>query len=822
MTIKPKHLALVIAGLFASGLVHAQTAPAPAPAAPAAPAEKKDEKKATELGTVKITGEGDKLGAGTLIQEDTGKARSTATRASIEKGRATANPFQAVEMLPGVNTFSQDATGLFGGALRVRGFNTDQMGFTVNGAPVNDSGNFAVFPQEYVDTENVCEVFVTQGSADNEAPHVGASGGNIGITSCDPNDARSGKLQATGGQNRLAKTFVRYDTGLIGGFKAFVSASTAQVEKFRGPGRADRDHMDFKAMWDLGGGNKLQATALYNYAVNNNYLSTCKGDYALFGYNLDFSSTFIPDPKPVSGTAQSATTTSTGCRSNGSTALTAPYPFYKLSVNPFRNAIVTGAGNFNITPNLQLNVTPYYWYGFGTGGTEQTVLAEGGTLHGGVADINGDGDRLDRVTIYRGSLTQTNRPGVTVSFNWQLPNNRIMIGYWGERARHHQTQPGTYLNPDGSPWNVFIDQIPQLIKRVDGTVYQGRDALTISTANSFFLSDAISLMNDRLLITPAIKTPHIKRDVTNYANEGANQGSDYHGGQSFNNTDPSVSIRFNVDDTNQVFADVAKGSRVPSNFVFFNRFINGAYLPPNVTSETSVNTDLGYRYLNDAFTLSSTVFFTSFKNRLATANDPVTNNTLDTNVGSSSNRGFELELGTKPYKGFSIYGSLTYTKSKIDSDLPNQFLTLRNATNTGTVTVPFATLPTAGKEYPDTPNWLAGLTLQYSDGPFLASLANKYTGDHYTTLTNDEKNSGRWVTDLNLGYRLPTITTWIKSVTLRANVSNIFNKQYLTISSGSGSSFGTTAAYLGQTNNSQPFYYVGAPRFSSLSLTAEF
>src|SRR5258708_519260 len=235
MTTKPKHLALVIAGLFASGLVNAQTPP---------PAEKKDEKKATELGTVKITGEGDKLGAGTLIQEDSAKARSTATRASIEKIRATANPFQAIELLPGVNTFSQDATGLFGGALRVRGFNTDQMGFTVNGAPVNDSGNFAVFPQEYVDTENVCEVFVTQGSADNEAPHVGASGGNVGITSCDPNDARSAKLQATSGQLRLAKTFVRYDTGLIGGFKAFLSASSAQAQKFRGPGRADRDHID--------------------------------------------------------------------------------------------------------------------------------------------------------------------------------------------------------------------------------------------------------------------------------------------------------------------------------------------------------------------------------------------------------------------------------------------------------------------------------------------------------------------------------------------------------------------------------------------------
>jgi len=812
MTIKPKHLALVIAGLFAVGVVNAQTAPA----------EKKDEKKATELGTVKITGEGDKLGAGTLIQEDTPKARSTATRASIEKIRATSNPFQAIELLPGVNTFSQDATGLFGGALRVRGFNTDQMGFTVNGAPVNDSGNFAVFPQEYVDTENVCEVFVTQGSADNEAPHVGASGGNIGITSCDPNDKRSAKLQATGGQQRLAKTFVRYDTGLIGGFKAFLSASTAQVEKFRGFGRADRDHIDFKSQMDLGQGNKLEATALYNYAVNNNYLSTCKGDFTLFGNQLDFSGTFVKDPAGVNGTAQNATATSAGCRSNGSQAATAIYPFYKLSVNPFKNAIVTGSGSFNLSSNLQLVVQPYYWWGYGTGGTEQTTLREGGTLHGGIADINGDGDRLDTVTIYRGSLTQTNRPGATIKFNWQLGNNRIMFGFWGERARHHQTAPGVRVNADGTSSNYFEDGPDQVLKRVDGTTYQNRDTMTISTASSWFLQDTISFMNDRLVVTPAIKTPRIKRDFTNFANEGSNAGADYKFLYHYNNTLPSLAARFNINDTNQIFGSIAKGSRVPSNFIYFGRFIGGVVVPPNVNPETSVNTDLGYRFLSDSFTASATVFFTKFKDRLATSNDPNLNTTLDTNVGGSSNKGFELEFGTKPVNGFSLYGSLTYTKSRIDNDMTNQFLSVRNATNTGTTSILFATLPTAGKEYPDTPKWLGGVTLQYANGAFIASVAGKYTGDHFTTLTNDETNAGRFITDLNVGYKMQVPGDWIKTLTIRANVSNLFNRSYYLISSGSGSSFGTTAKFNGAVNNSQPFYFVGAPRFASLSLTAEF
>ena len=96
---------------------------------------------ATEVGKITVTGEGDKLGTGLLIDEDSGKAKSTVTKAQIDKGRSSSNPFQTLSLLPGVNSSSHDATGLFGGNLRVRGFNSDQMGLTINGAPVNDSGN---------------------------------------------------------------------------------------------------------------------------------------------------------------------------------------------------------------------------------------------------------------------------------------------------------------------------------------------------------------------------------------------------------------------------------------------------------------------------------------------------------------------------------------------------------------------------------------------------------------------------------------------------------------------------------------------------------
>ena len=148
----------------------------------AAPVPKDD---GVRLGTITIVGSGDRLGAGEMLQEDAFKGRSTVTRASTERNLPTGNFYQAMNLLPGMNSFSYDATGLFGGGLTVRGFNSDQLGVTINGVPINDSGNFAVYPMEYTDQENLCLQSIAQGNPDIESPHVGATGGSVSLINHD-------------------------------------------------------------------------------------------------------------------------------------------------------------------------------------------------------------------------------------------------------------------------------------------------------------------------------------------------------------------------------------------------------------------------------------------------------------------------------------------------------------------------------------------------------------------------------------------------------------------------------------------------------------
>lgn len=760
----------------------------------------------SEVGKITVTGEGDKLGTGLMIDDDTPKAKSTVTKAQIDKSRSSSNPYQLLTLSPGVNANSQDATGLFGGNLRVRGFNSDQMGFTINGAPVNDSGSFSVFPQEYSDSENLCEIFITQGATDNEAPHVGASGGNVGLSTCDPKDTAGGKFSVSGGQLDFQRIFVRGDTGKIGNFKAFLSASKALVSKWKGLGKADRDHIDAAVDYKLGD-VRMAATILWNKAVTNNFRTLSLADLQTYGYTADFATTPPKHVTPVNGTAQSDAATSA-----------ASPAYFGYSLNPFENYLITSKLNYQINPALRLDVEPYFWYGYGTGGTQQNRLSEGlgsNRLHGGVGDLNGDGDTLDTVNIYRGSVTKTYRPGVTTKLSYTLDNHRLLAGVWYERARHRQTAPGTFVDNNGNIADLWLRNTDALIRYADGSLYQNRDVLTISTGKSAFIQDSIDLLDSKLQVIPALSYRSINRNFTNYPSAGGNAvnggstAASYTIDRTYSETLPSLGLSYQLNPETQLFSSLSKNFKAPGNFEYFGLATgvtvtngvgsNTGLSPLIVNQETSVNLDFGARYKNSLIKASVTAFYVKFKDRIASAFDPVNGGSRDYNVGDSTIKGLEVEIGTVPYKGFSAYASGSLTKSTIDNNMPSGATTF---------------YPTAGIQFPDTPKGMAALSLQYVSGPFLANLSGKYTGPRNITLVGDQKLGGYLSIDLNTAYQFQDAGPF-KKPTLRLNVSNLGDHRYLLANSGSGSSIAINGS-------GNPSVYGGAPRFTSLTLASDF
>ena len=788
--LKPTQLALLISLAFSAPVIMAQ--------------------QATDVGKINVEGQPGGTDSGLISQEETAKARSAVNRAYMDKLNPSANAFQVIDLLPGVNTFSYDSTGLFGGGIRVRGFAGDQMGLTINGAPVNDSGNFAVYPQEYTDSENLCEVFVTQGSTDTDAPHVGASGGNLGMVTCSPKDKFGMRTAVSKGQLNYQRAFVRVDTGKFGpsDAKAFISYSKTSADKFKGPGEANREHIDFAAEVRPNADVFLSASVLYNKAVNNNIRALTNAQIAQYGTGFDFSSVIPQHLTPVAGTAQVESSPADG--------------YYQFNINPFRNYLFTSKAEFKVNKDLTLSAEPYFWYGYGTGGGQLQLLTEGGTgtMATRVRDINGDGDTLDKVLTYGSSVTETNRPGVTFKANYRIDNHNVNIGYWTERAIHRQTGPRVTFDNAGNSASQWLDNKSAYLLRGDGQPYQARDWKTISTGTSLFLQDSISLMQDKLSLQIGVRNSSIDRDFINYANAGTysvgRADLDYEIKRTYSKVLPSFGAKYNLDAEQSVFFNVAENFRAPSNFVLSNLLTGGTVVNgvltnatlrnPVVGMETSTNFDLGYRLQSKDTTFSGSLFVVNFKDRIAAAWDPVSQSSLDYNVGDVQMKGAEFELGQKLTNHFSMYGSVTYINSQMKQDLKVS-TTLTEAT--------------AGKQLPDTPKFMAAIALSYKDGPLFGQLTAKHTGQAFSTLVNDQFMDPYVLLNLTAGYKLPE-TGFFKSPEIRFNVDNLTNTSYKRISSPSGSSFTTRALPLGTLAGSNPSYYIGAPRFTSVTLRSDF
>lgn len=765
---RPSHISLLLAATFPV-MLHAQS----------------------NLGTVSITG--DQLGSGLMTVEETPKARSSVSKAAMEQNVGTSNPYQNLSLLPGVYTYNHDASGLFGGGLTMRGFNSDQIGFTIDGAPVNDSGNFAVYPQEYVDSENMCEMFVTQGSTDNNAPHIGASGGNIGMVTCDPENTQRVRVSQTIGSYNLSRTYVRYDSGKSeqDRSKFFVSYSKSQVDKWKGFGKADRDHIDAKLSVDGDGGNRYSVGVIYNNAINNNFYTPTRTDIATYGRNVDYAGTFTA----------------------GSTAPSNQNIYYGMAINPFENALFTGNATIKLEGSAQLNVVPYYWYGFGTGGTQQKVFNEAttkfitsaGTLAASASnDINRNGVTGEVLQVANSSVTKTHRPGVVATYSDQIDNHNFNVGAWYEQARHKQYGPAVYASANGGfdPW---LQSNPVI--GPTGNPYNSRDYTTLTTVTQLFAQDNISLMNEKMTLALGLKTPQIKRDFTERANEGQSvvTGSvnstapmSYNVVNNYSKLLPSVGVSYKLSPKETVFASVAQNFKAPPNFATASnniKFVNNVPQFQSIAPETSTNIDIGYRVAEEDLVWSATWFMVDFKNRQANAYDPTTAVSTYTNVGGVKNQGLELELGTKPKNGWSFYGSLSIQDSVIQDNLQSAATT---------------TLATSGKQFPLAPKYMSGLSAQYEQGPFTAQLRGKYTSKVYSTLMNDDFVSGYTVFDLYAGYKLES-GPLMKNPVIKFNVSNLFNREYMS-PTGSSNTYSATSTR----------YYIGAPRMTSISLQADF
>src|SRR4051794_20192039 len=173
---------------------------------------------------------------------DTTKAKAVITKELIERQASGQTILNVINLVPGVNFTNSDPYGSAGGNIRIRGFDGNRISLTFDGVPLNDSGNYAIFSNQQLDPELIEQVNVGLGVTDVDSPTASAAGGTVNYRTVLPTDKMGARLSGSVGDFSYDRMFGQFNTGVFTpwGTKAWISASHAKNDKFKGPGEINK------------------------------------------------------------------------------------------------------------------------------------------------------------------------------------------------------------------------------------------------------------------------------------------------------------------------------------------------------------------------------------------------------------------------------------------------------------------------------------------------------------------------------------------------------------------------------------------------------
>jgi iron complex outermembrane receptor protein len=733
----------------------------------------------TDRMTIQVVGHPDPVG---LLPDQTApKAVSAVSTDFIIKQAPTLNAFQLVNLLPGANVSSSDPYGLSAStSLTLRGLGQDQIGVLMEGAPQNDIGYYYAYPSQFADAENVRQIALTQGGADIESPVVAAAGGLLSLSLDDPRGKSGALVNLSVGSYDARRIFARFDTGKIGtsGLKAFISYSNNRADNWRGAGYDKRQHIDAKLLGEWGEGNRASIALSFNDANTSTYPSPTLAQWRADGRAFNFDKRY----------------------SEGNTN------YWRLYRAPFRNLYAAAPVHLRLSDQLTFDSSAYLQLGHGNSPYGTQLSTTGNYL--GVEELTQPialPGAVDGVATVLGNWTgKQKRVGDVSKLTLQAGAHRITAGLWFDYGTDRVTQSYTSIDADGRPVDQWGYQ-DEAIRTADGRLLAYENQRTTTVTKGFFLADSIAV-TPRLGIDVGFKGVSLLRNGRNYLP----------GPQSKVHIDsfaalPRAAVHYQLDDRQQLFANVTTNFRTPNEFALYDSYYGGVLVGQGTNAlknEYSISQELGYRYIGPSLSFSLTAFHYHFRNRqVATIVDSggaLVNSTI--NAGSQTSYGLDGEIDYRPAKGVSIYVSGEYLHTRLNDDL------LVNGDY----------LPTKGRRAVSSPSFQFGMGGTYDDGRLFGSSALKYVGRQYATFMNDESIKGYATLDLSIGVHLAGLID-AQRMDLRLNAINMTNPRVLSgvqaISSNAQDVIGRNGTLI---SGSAPTYYVGSGRAFVATLSRAF
>jgi len=733
---------------------------------------------ATETIEVKGSKVGTQPGGGLIKKQTEPASISTISSDFIAKQPALTNPYELIESVPGVTVGGSDPYGVQTPNLYIRGLDSTEIGFLWEGMPLNDVGNYLGYPDEWFSAENLSEISVRQGSAGISDPLMNNNGAVVDMEFIDPTDERGLYTDASYGSYHTSREFIRINFGKIGdtGMKGWVSYYNLVAPSWHGPGVTTKQHVDFDFVDNFDNGSKISLVGSWNHEEQTFAILPTLSQWNQFHDSQNYDTYYT----------------------NGDTN------YWKLYQAPYTHFFMSAPSKFVINDNLNIEVTPYLWYGQGLG-SGGTVLQETGNTLGtevinqnlGVTTGLLPGGQFAAFATYGNDQT---RPGVVAKVNYQISHQLITAGYWYDISHDKDYESFETLGLNGQPTNNTgeVDQITF----PNGQGFYDQHIRTTTTTNALFIEDKLKFLDDKLLIDAGFKEVMVTREGYNYL-----PGPQYRTGISEAEPLPTLGASYQADPHNQFFASVATHFRVPVNLALYDSYYSPYGLvgvaAKDLKAEYTISEEAGYRYTDDLIIGSATFFNYNFTNRQLSSTNVAGGEAGYVNAGGQTSRGVDVELGLRPISHWSPYISGEYLNSHYNNNTPigNDYL------------------PTAGKVSVESPPYMFTAGLSYDDSTFFGNLMVMYKAYQYTTFMDDQKIPGYVQANMALGYRIKQFAAKYHPE-LKLNFINIGNVHYLSSQYSVTTNAQTQKGIYGTSiPGSEPVYYVGGGFAAVVSLS---
>jgi iron complex outermembrane receptor protein len=792
----------LLCNLFLAGMLGGTFAAAQGPS-PDATTTTPPQPKITNTETVVVTAPGEfrveqELSAPTLIEEAPGTS-----------------PIKSLAQLPSVNFQAADPYGSYEWAVRisVRGFNQNQLGFTLDDIPLGDMsyGNWnGLHISRAITDENLGRVVLSQGTGALETASTSNLGGTIQFYSADPSDTRGFTVNQSFGSWSMYRTFARFESGLLPNHtKFYLTGAYNLSDKWRGHGEIGQNYwqLNGKLVHELGNTGIVSVFADVSDRREVDYQDVNKVWVQQLGYNWDNY-----------GNWGQSVQAAWAC--DGVGAYPAPVNSLTANQDPCDAGYYGGSGlrkdqiggisyKQALGDHLTLKLTGYGHHDDGRGLWFTPYLPTYQNI------FNPTPATIVSPISLRTSEYGINRGGFLASLAYETSRNKLEGGVWfeGERWNLARRFYGTTAN----------SAVHSLYDFPSNPFYTQWEYVFNSMLYDIHLQDVFKV-NDKLSVAAGFKSEETFTDgelSKTFTSSPVYTPGEYAQGSLTSGKPilPQFGVNFKLDKANEVFGDAAYNVRsyVPGGYGYGTSpwgttQAGFAALQTNLHPETSWTEEGGFRSTTQHASVEASYFHVNFQNRLlafAQGAGIAGNASILSNAGGVTTNGVDGSASIRITHEITLYNGATWNKSTYDNNVTAQNGSCIYTDPTG------ACLSIQGKVVVDTPQGLYKTALDYNKSGLFAHIGADYMSTRYFTYTNDGSVPGRFLTEFGAGYSREQLGAF-KDLKAQFNVYNVLNSQYY-------ASIGTNGFIasdpLSVNNNT---LQVGSPRTLVCTLAARF